>query len=740
MISLTAIAASPVSPDINLGAPGELIPFPTGRYAIPEGDMAEFSRLAGKEQERVKLLLTIFAKMEEGGVSTMSETLGFQLRNLRGFGASNLRTLFYAWKTNGWQAVVRGYNNGHDKLPHLFVEYFRALCECNGRSMKQAMGKLYRAWASGESIPGYGTWHNWFLTEYPDREFPAICPGIPKGWGKSNLYSLQPSKGQRALATKGFAAAKSHLLSIVRDPGKLLPLQLVVIDDFEIDQMCFYHDPITGTRGICRMAGIAAMDVATRRIIGLILKPRVTDDSGKMRAITRAEVRWLLFQVLKDHGVPKHGMTIMAENAAAAVTTELELTFKNLFGGLVAVTRTGVIDQAVIAGGFKDSGGKPWLKGWIESFFNLMHNVAAGMVPGNKGASYQLKPANLDTMVRVSERLIGTGPRDARLSDEQLKKARIPFKSSDELCDLYMQIFRIIEQRTDHEMLGFDEVMEWRSHPSQPPQPFEALAQLTEEEQCAVEVLPPRKQSPRERWDALYPRIERTVVADHALMVLLLTPRKGKIKGAKITFDHNGKGYTWLIDAKSTLATLPEGNEVLCYFDPTQASRAHVCQLDGRALGEVLRWGPVDLTDQAAVTEAERMLAKFYGEQLAIVRNRPVHQEAARQLAEDQAINAGLATEAAQLRNAEGVTKTLGRGIPAMTEGAVTPRGDQLAHGIVARDQAAALMQRQEKALQRAGNQSADLLDEPTVASTAPAHSARSDSRDTHISAEDLLD
>jgi hypothetical protein len=52
-----------------------------------------------------------------------------------------------------------------------------------------------------------------------------------------------------------------------------------------------------------------------------------------------------------------------------------------------------------------------------------------------------------------------------------------------------------------------------------------------------------------------------------------------------------------------------DGAEVLVYFDPSRSDFAHVCSLDGRPLGEVKRLGKVDITDQPAVTDAEKQLS-----------------------------------------------------------------------------------------------------------------------------------
>lgn len=702
----SSAAVATVHRPVDLALPGgaELIAFPSGRYAIPVEDMGRdgsWGKVKPAEQERIKFLLSLFAKMEAGGIVATSEALAFQLRAIGGFSAGTLRALYYKWQDGGWQALVRRFTNGRERLPAAFVQHLRALMENNARSMRQAMNLIRRDWYSGKDIPGFGTWQQWFLSQWPERDLPTVCPGTPGGWSKSNLYALQPVKVQRALKSRGLAASKSLLSSMVRDPGSLKPLQLVVIDDFEIDQLCFYWDPVAGTRAVVRMSGIAAMDVATRKIIGLILKPRLPGQEGQKQSITRAEVRLLLYGILRDYGVPAHGMTIMAENAAAAVTTELEVTFRNLFGGKVAVTRTGVIDRALLEHGFKETGGKPWLKGWIESFFNLMHNVAAGVLPGQKGAHYLVKPADLDEKLRATERLIGTGPRDARLSDEQLKKAKIPFATPSELCDAYLQIFKWIEERTDHTMHGFDRVLEWRLHPSEPWQPREAIAALTEDEQLQVQVRQ-RMQSPRERWEELAPRIQLQPVAPHVLMMLLLTPKKAALKNAKLTFTHAGVGYTWLTDPRGLIAQrVRDGAEVLCYFDPARSDHAHVCTLDGQPLGEVKRLGKVDIMAAEAISETERAISEHYLAHREEVRSRPLHQLEEARATEDTAVNAALVAEAEALRNTAGVTATLNRAVP-QTGSAATPEGDHAARTIVAAKQQQLDRSRRAAALQGA--------------------------------------
>lgn len=724
----TMIQPATITADTGALAPGAsaddddaeavVVAFPSGRYAIPVDEMGDFLKLGRKEQYRIKMLLTCFREMEADAAGSVkaAETLAFKLRHLRGFGASNLQQLFRKWKGNGWRTLVRGYTNGGEKLPPAFVDHFRAMTENNGRSIQQAINTIKRDWMSGEKVPGFGTWHDWFFKQWPERDAPTICPGFPTGWGKSNLYALRPSKASRKLKSRGFGAAQGLLPSMVRTTANLMPLQLIAIDDFEADHLCVYTDPATHKRTLVKMVGIAAMDVATRRIVGLVLKPRLENEHGREQAITRAEVRLLLFNLLSEHGVPSCGMTILAENAAAAVTSELQTTLGNLFGGRVAVTRTGLIHDRVAKGGFIERGGKPWLKGWIESAFNLLHNIAEPL-PGYKGRNYLEKPGDFEESKRVTERLIGQGPRDARLSPEQLEKARLPFLSSDELAGAYMRVFDIMETRTAHRMEGFDKVMEWRRDEGEAWQPFVELAALPEAEQVAV-ILNERMQSPRERWLALRDKVTCKPVSEAALALLLLTPKTAKIAKHKLTFSHNGQGYTFA-ERGTFLDKAQEGEKVLVYFDAANADRAHVCRQDGRYIGAVRRLGAVDILDKDAVNEAERTLAAIRNGVLADVRARPLHKAEAQQLAADATHNAKLIEQAAEGRNLiDSLTRDIepGTGDKATAD---TALGKATSNAILSEEQKAkadVIEAKRRANLKRGGRDiaaAAELLDEP---------------------------
>jgi hypothetical protein len=510
--------------------------------------------------------------------------------------------------------------------------------------MVKAKDALFRAWFTGTAIPGYGTWVDWWHAQNPMKDAPAVCPGVPEGWSKTTLYEAGPTKIERRLAGRGFAAAKPLLPSLIRDTSALLPLQLLTMDDFECDQEVFAKHPRTGEFQIVKVTGVAVMDVATRRVIGLLMKPRFKDEDGKRENITRAEVRFLVYQVLRDYGIPATGQTWLVENAAAAITSELEITLRNLFGGRVQVTRTGLLHDKVLANGFIERGGKPQQKGWIESFFNLLHNEAASL-PGQKGAHYQLKPGDHEDKVKYTQHLIGQGERDAQLSAEQIGRLRLPFKSADELIATYLdEIFPRIEKRLEHKMQGFEVLRRWRRDEYDTWHDWAELATLTPEERADLQWFPRElRESSRMRWERLFAQVKTTKIAEHMLAMLLLTPKSVKTRKTGITLTHNGVGYSFA-DKRALALRIPEGTEVLCYFDPARPSSVHVCDLAGRYLIE-LRSLHVNIADQAAMDDATKHLSELYNSILGTLRARPLHQEADAKLLADRAHNAAIERE-----------------------------------------------------------------------------------------------
>ncbi len=577
---------------------------------IPIQHHEAFHNLTKEEQDRVSLLVSLLQAMETApeGKIACSQRLALEISQ-RGYSAKNLQALYQAWRNAkcDWRVLVRNYR-GPAALPVEFVEFLRMKIEQNARCASQAMAQIKAAWAHGESIPGYGTWREWYLTEWPDRDVPESYPlGVfPAGWSKSNLYTKQSSRAERMLKRRGFAAAKRYLPHVMRDMSGLRFLELIIIDDFESDVVVLARHPETGRYELCTCTGLLAMDAATRTIVGFGLKPRFKSEDGKRIAITRADVQSLLYGVFSEHGLPRdYRPTILAENAAAAITTDFELALQNLLG--VQVARTGLIADKTLRNGFMQGGGKPWEKGVIESTFNLMHNMA-GAMPGQKGASYQLKPADLEAKILYAEKLIAI----EGLAPEVAQELHVPFLKFEEALDGYTKIFRAMEQREKHQLQGFSEIVDFWLPDGSELVPQAALIGVPSGE--LIRYKPePRMESPAERKAKLIRGVEFVKIAEHALALLLLTPKQVELRNHKITFVHGAGGFTFA-DADSPVLSLPEGTKLLGYFDGANARVLHCTDLQGRYVGSVKRRGRVDIRDQDAINaeagEITRLITK----------------------------------------------------------------------------------------------------------------------------------
>lgn len=579
---------------------------------IPLGDHDDWLALAADDRARIRDILAALVAVRDrtggkaGGRTLALRALARANAGRRGWSFPRLRTLYYALAAArwDWRVLTPGYS--HDSsLPPEFRAHLRALTLQEHRSRKQAIAKIRAAWRAGKSIPGYGTWREWFQHSWPARDVPAAFAGdYPRGWSTSNLYLHMPPRAQHALATRGYAAAHGDIPHVIRDTSALRPMELVVFDDFECDVLAIFE------RRVVRVRGVLALDVATRRVLGVGFKPALTDDEGKKRAITRADVQFLISSIFTRHGVPRdYRVTLLVENAAAAIGEGLEAALDLFFHGQVRVQRTGMLDHRTLANGFLERGGKPWEKGWIESAFNLMHNLA-GSLPAQKGARYELAPATTAARVAYAEGLLRLD-----LTDEQRAQLRQPIESFAALTTAYEEIFAAMDRRTEHKLQGFDQVTEWSRGAGDPWRPIAEIVALPAAEQLAVEIRQ-RPESPIERWEKLAARqAPFAPVPEFVIALLAFTPRLVRVRNRKIVFAHDGADHVFL-DLAGCCNARKEGEELLGYFDPASADKLFVTDLRGRAVGVLTRNAPADITRPGEISAAGQRVAQFFHSQI----------------------------------------------------------------------------------------------------------------------------
>lgn len=591
------------------------------------------------EKQRIKEMLGAMQsiKADERGVVQACTALAQLNCNRKGWSKHNLKTLYYGWReTEDWRLLRRNYRH-ESALPVEFTRYLCTMVLREHRSRKQAIERVRASWRAGEIIPGYGTWRQWFAASWPDRDVPAHFGGdYPDGWSTTNLRNQMPSRAQHTLATRGLAAAQRHLPHLIRDTSALRPLEMVVFDDFKTDIRVAAYNPVLRKWEIVPCAGLVAMDVATRLILSYGLVPRLTlpkrasrDDhrpltpaeieaDEKMRkiSVSRADLQRVLKEMFQRYGVPAdYAMTLLVENAAAAITEGLESALEIYFHGQVRVCRTDMLEQRTPGNGFIERGGKPWEKGWIESAFNLMHNLA-GNLPGQTG-SLEMENAPGDLAARIAYSLAVLDG----MSPEQAEAAKLPVLKVEDAMLGYGKIFELMDQRGEHaphRMLGFDKLKVCRSGPGLPWQPLEQLTLTAGDDCSAIEVVE-RPQSPRERWAALKQQVKPFAkVPDFVIALLAFTPtKKIAFRNHRVTFVHGGEGFTFL-DLEGKLKALSEGTKVIGYFDEASPSHLYLTNLAGTPLAVLPRQpSKTDITDPAAISAAQAVMARFFQGQVA---------------------------------------------------------------------------------------------------------------------------
>ncbi len=360
----------------------------TSAFSIPLAELADFNRLDKATRDFIHTHLSIFAAFLNAK-SIKKEALEQSERYAhrgRGYSAKALMDKFRRYRRAGssWKAIVPAWRYKDKRLPPLFIDFWCGLCGLNKRPLDGTKGAyrrlIYEYYIAGEVIPGYDKdWRGIWADEHPQIELPKQCPthqmDFPSGWSYRNLMRYQPTKAQLALMKTGRKAAHAHQMPLLRDRSKLKPFQYIAIDDFWIDQEIIFMG--ASKPQVCRAIGVLALDVATGRDVAFFLKPRLTREDGTREGISRDEVRELLLMLFDIHGVPAdYPVTLIVENSAASISPAVEEALRRATGGHVKIARTGIVDDTLLPHGFKERGGKPWEKGWIESFFRLIHTTA----------------------------------------------------------------------------------------------------------------------------------------------------------------------------------------------------------------------------------------------------------------------------------------------------------------------------------------------------------------------------
>lgn len=588
-------------------------------------------RMTEADRNWVRVHMLIFVAL--AAADSINREAGRQAqiyRGERGFSKKAIMDKFRRFRQNGgdWRSVVPRWKNKNGALPMEFIIFFTSLVgdskrEDGARGAYRRL--LHDYYAAGRPIPGYsGDWRAIWLKDHPKVPVPEACslnPGdLPGGWSYGNLMRHLPSEARRALMRRGIAAAHRHQRHLVRDRSQLRPFELIALDDFWLDIQCWH--PGNGKPQIVRPIGVLALDVATGIDLAFGLKPRLMRKDGTREGIQRAEVRELLVSLFETRGLPPYPVTLLVENAAAAISPADEEALKTMFGDRVRVDRTGVFNDVLLKNGFRERGGKPWEKGWVESFFRLLH-ISIAHLPGQTGSRYDNAPGDQDDAVRYTRKLLTR----SGLTESDIEALRLPVLKFDQAQDAVWKALKMLQNRTDHRLQGFDSVIEWRTADGDPYRPEKALYLLDARSREEVTDIVKRPESPIERFRRLMVDVKMSPLPRGMLWPLYAAHRRVTITGKGLRFQDLAVSREPLEFWDEPCAVLEEnvGRKLLAWYKPHEPDCVHLTTLEDdpskrRYLGTVPRWKSVNIRDRSALGKAAAKVATARNRDIAAVR------------------------------------------------------------------------------------------------------------------------
>lgn len=591
---------------------------------------------------KIDAMLAIESKQRAGlKIRDAVKDVAVEFADHSGFSASRLQAYYRLWRKGGqkqnakgkksgplyqprdWRMFIPNYSNGNieavlKNAP--FKEFVRQMFSdtCREDATGAAIqARLLDLWYGGQEIPGFGNIFEWCAKHgraVPDDNV-RRAGDYPEGWSVSHLPRLLPkSKAMRKLIQRGEHAAHDHWGDqLLRDRSRLMPFQLITFDDVRFDIKVIMDIPGRKPQ-IVYPEAVFGMDVAT----GLILAKGVLgtytreDDSdggkkGTKRGIQQADVRMLMTSILERFGRPVDWqMKVLLENASASLNETDKRVFTKLTG--IEFDNTGIVRRKLVESGFVEQGGMPWQKGWIESFFRLLH-CRINHLDGTAGRRYDLSNGRLGNVsqkgskVHYAMRMIEAA-RDKGVPVAELSLPLLTLSEFHELLDHYVMR---LNWRTKHRLQGFEKVYEIEYQPGK---------YLPHDDPRAAALIEPgmelsaRMEAPVERAMRLMRGHRMKPIHPHELMPLAMDKRPVTVRADKVTINNSRYSNDSLIfrdqESAAILAEWNSKKKALLGFMATDASCIHLFTNDDDLayVCSPRRMKRADLADEAVILRA----------------------------------------------------------------------------------------------------------------------------------------
>lgn len=462
-------------------------------------------------------------------------------------------------------------------LPEVFLDYVAKRMGRFGRrdGKRQAILSIQAQWRSGlnpdgqpESIPGYAA--KW---EERNRRV------YPPGWHESNIARQVKARGkflqaQRLLLHEGESAARAVLPQVLQDRSQLRFLELVTFDDVRVDWLVLVDGQA------CELWLLVARDEATRMVLGFVMHPATVREDGRAAHLGARHMKQLAGWMLERYPLPPYVVNWKLERGTAGLDEAVRTALGELLGQRIRFSITSMIGSNSSPSGYAEKKkGNSRGKASHESHNRLLHTQGA-YIAGQTGDRWDVRPADLPA--RAGEAVEIWQLRD-QLPEHLRGQLQYPILTVNQAREHLFRIFNAQNERTQHSLQGFDEVVE-----------------------RVGDRLVKRMESPIERAARLVRGVQGDWTPVSPLIVTSFYEHTQRLVAVKdngeISFDVDGKTYTF---ANAGVPLLP-GTKALAYFHPDDPAFAHLTDSRGAMLGTWVRRGLVKYGDEAALAEAMR--------------------------------------------------------------------------------------------------------------------------------------
>jgi hypothetical protein len=491
------------------------------------------------------------------------------------------------------------------------------------QTAKQAWKTIIAQICSGETVPGLtseaapGTWRTLYMQVYATGEIPSVCPWStatpPPGHSLPNYMARMPERAIIVAAQQGIGAARELTLEVRKDVSQYRPLEALQMDDKRLDvRICVMVD---GKPQFVECWCLFAIDVATRRIVGFQMVPKITRADGTQRGISRRDMAHLSANILRLHGYPvAYQATWTGENASAAFTDELVDLIDRATCGQVRIKTSGTYAGEVTLGGGKEMGGNPQGKAYIEAF-NRYIDIKIGRIAGQMGADYQRKSGNSDSLLRDAQRLAKSlGP----LVDAETLGQLSGYHTEETILPLILEAIHEINNDPHHSLQGFDQITLWRYSladdswkPLHSPELTQMRAEIGDDAVNRFLAVDGRTQTRmetrQERWGRLYnPAHFRAIdPATYADLCMDAAKAKYEVAGRLLANFKPLSGRKIELEFRGQIAALAHGESYVVRFDFERLDMGCWVQNQrGQYLGTMRYAGRIDARDEVALQHA----------------------------------------------------------------------------------------------------------------------------------------